>query len=77
MIKYVVYPDYVISKNDGDRHYINSGMLMRLYNVNPKECVVYSRYAVTGQYNGLIPLKVKYNGNYVIPKVKIKDEPIP
>uniref|UniRef100_A0A6M3LKE0 Uncharacterized protein n=1 Tax=viral metagenome TaxID=1070528 RepID=A0A6M3LKE0_9ZZZZ len=37
MIKYVIIPGSVISK-DGDEHVISSTMLRKLYNVNPMEC---------------------------------------
>lgn len=39
MLKYIVYPGFVIS-DDGDRHYISASQLMDLYNVNPNECRV-------------------------------------
>lgn len=38
--KYLIIPDYVRSKNDNDRHFITAKDLIRLYGVNPKECVI-------------------------------------
>ena len=40
MIKSVVCPDYVISQNDGQRHWVDAHSLMRLHQLNPKECIV-------------------------------------
>jgi hypothetical protein len=39
-IRFAVYPGYVTSKNDWDRHYIGARELMRLYGASPAECVV-------------------------------------
>lgn len=42
MIRYVIHPGYVFSKNDGQCHYINGRQLIRLYGLNPAECVIAS-----------------------------------
>ena len=42
-VKYFVYPDYVISGYDGDKHYVDSHVLMELYKVNPRECMIFPR----------------------------------
>ena len=75
--KYLVIADYVLSKNDGDRHFINCNKLMQLYAVHKEECIcveseVYGRYyppldVLHRQYGGLIELRPKYNGDYSIP----------
>lgn len=39
--KYLIYPGYVTSRNDGERHYISAGQLIRLYRVDPAECIIY------------------------------------
>lgn len=31
---YVLFPGYVISVNDGDKHYITANMLINLYNIS-------------------------------------------
>jgi len=68
MIKYITYPDYVRSKYDGDVHYISHVNLVELYRVNYNECVCSSAFN-TGNYSkGLIKLKPKYNGDYIIDK---------
>lgn len=69
-IKYGLCPGYVISKNDGQRHFINAGKLMRLYNVSPAECVIlYDGKKPMGFRPGeLILLRPDYSGSYKIPK---------
>jgi hypothetical protein len=72
-LKYVVYPGYVRSKTDGDRRYIDSRNLMRLYKVRPDECMVIhadmndverqQRESTANQLK-LRPLVPLYHGNY-------------
>lgn len=38
--KFIVQPDFILSKFDGDEHYINAHQLIDLYGVNPAECVL-------------------------------------
>jgi hypothetical protein len=38
--KYILIPDYVISRTDGDLHYVDAMQLARLYNVPLSECIV-------------------------------------
>ena len=38
--RFAVYPGYVSSRNDWDRHYISAQQLMDLYRVRPAECIV-------------------------------------
>lgn len=66
--KYIVYPGYVDSKSDNDRHFITARQLINLYGVNPKECIVwdYDRPMMMSpeekdNYISLVPL---FNGNY-------------
>jgi hypothetical protein len=44
MIKYILHPGYVFSKNDGDRHYVGWQRLAELYGVGLHECLIYSEY---------------------------------
>jgi hypothetical protein len=37
--KYVIYPGYITSSNDGDRHFISYTRLVRLYGLRLGECV--------------------------------------
>lgn len=39
--KYLIIPGYVRSINNNERHYVSAQQLIRLYRVNPSECVVY------------------------------------
>ena len=64
-IKYAVCPGYVISKNDSDRHYIDSRQLIILYGVDPKECRIFNGgYVQTRIPENLIILRPRYDGNY-------------
>jgi hypothetical protein len=36
--RYVVHPGMVMSRNDGDWHFISADKLMRLYKVDPRIC---------------------------------------
>lgn len=38
--KYIVFPGFVRSKNDGDEHFIGAGRLIRLHGINPRECLI-------------------------------------
>ena len=70
-MKYIIHPGYVISKNDGDRHYIGYHKLIELYNVDPKECIdARSLYTRSKSCEDCIDLKPRYDGNYTLPKVK-------
>ncbi len=35
----VIHPGYVISKNDGQRHYVGYHALIRLYKLDPATCI--------------------------------------
>lgn len=39
--KYLVMPGHLRSMQDDQMHYVGAHQLMRLYNVNPKECLIY------------------------------------
>jgi hypothetical protein len=71
----VVYPGYVRSVYDGQQHYIGARTLMRLYGVNPAECVVWDRERpetfLGRDVSGLIPLyPQRYWRNYKLPEEK-------
>jgi hypothetical protein len=76
MKKYLVIPDYVISKTDGQRHYVSCNQLVRLYGVQEGECI-FSESPDTGKtmnsinynkkrYGNLTELRPKYSGNYLL-----------
>jgi len=47
--RYLVVPGWVRSRVDGDRHWIGAERLMRLYGVDPAECVI-SRGGMVGRH---------------------------
>lgn len=70
--KYLVIGGYVHSKNDGHRHYIPASTLVRLYGVNPHDCLMADRNEVDRVLMGIDPMKrsllvrllPRYDGNY-------------
>lgn len=66
--KYLVIPGPVCSKRDGDRHYIEADKLMRLYGVNPADCIIH-RHDRPGERHdpSLIWLIPQYSGDYTLP----------
>ena len=81
-VKYAVYPGVVLSKSDGDLHYIPARMLMHLYGVAPGECLeidelrsprnrveqldVESRIR-RAKEEKLIALRPQFSGDYSLP----------
>ena len=70
MPNYVLVPGYIISKKDGDRHFITGKMLQRLYKVDPSDCIE----APTGRGcehweppENAIYLRPKQDGDYSLP----------
>ena len=68
MIKYVLCPGNVVSKNDGQVHFISAEQLASLYRVPMRECTVWDNLLpyVTNTRNhaGLIALSPRRSGNY-------------
>jgi hypothetical protein len=63
--KYALHPGYVISKNDGDEHYISAGQLARLYRLGPFEyCVWVEPNIYLRVWEDYIHLYPRYDGNY-------------
>jgi len=72
-IKYIIHPEYVVSKSDGQSHYISYSELIYLYELNPKECIRYQE----GNFNlkdikDAVHLYPLYQGNYLEFKSEIK-----
>lgn len=67
-IKYVVIPGRIRSVHDNDIHYIDAPTLMRLYNVDRKECIIrYNDFRDFGKnFDNLIELRPRSNGKYEI-----------
>ena len=73
--KYLVLPGYIYSKYDGEEHYITASTLIKLYNVNPNECVIHDSSRSSDlfgfrefNYKGLIKLTPRYHGDYFLKK---------
>lgn len=66
--KYAVHPEKVKSKTDGQFHFISAHQLMKLFKVDPTDCVVCHRFhPVMGIKNSdYIHLSPQYDGNYKI-----------
>ena len=66
--KYLVIGDYVISKNDGQRHYVSAKELVSLYGVDKRECELFDKLTPRNPRDiivgNLIILGPLYNGNY-------------
>jgi len=68
--KYVCCGGYVVSNVDGDEHYISAFRLVRLYNLNPRECILIDHndpHNFLGQdFTGLTFLYPRRDGNYTL-----------
>jgi hypothetical protein len=63
--KYALHPGYVSSKQDGDRHYIGIGQLVRLYELQPNEYVVWDKEGSCGRFwDDYVHLYPDYEGRY-------------
>lgn len=63
MNRVVVHPGFVLSKNDGERHFISFYQLCRLYGLDPRKamCAGKCGYKPEPDDRHVYP---KYNGNY-------------
>lgn len=66
-LKYLVVPDYVLSKNDKQWHWVGAADLIRLYKVDPRECFIFNPERRLYP-DSLIELYPKYNGDYKVPE---------
>lgn len=68
--KYLLMPGWIISKTDGDRHFISALELARLYEVSMDECVVWPEQRHEGSgfllasQKGLKVLEPLWDGDY-------------
>lgn len=60
MIKYAIIPDYVVSENDGEIHFISAMQLINLYGVPRGEYYIFDEDCETS----LIKLKPRFKGDY-------------
>ena len=79
MKKYVCVGGYVISKNDGDKHYVSGKRLMQLYQLSPDvaDCIeeddewaYWRQFNPDSAYGKPIKLSPRYDGNYAIQGVR-------
>lgn len=63
--KYALHPGWIISKNDGDRHYIGIGQLVNLYQLKPNEYIVWGK---GHNWDAYVHLHPDYYGNYGRPE---------
>jgi len=59
MKKYILYPGWVQSINDGEWHYIDGPTLAQLYKVDMKDCVLSDQL-----FREMTPLFPRRDGNY-------------
>ena len=63
--KYLVKRGIIRSKNDGEIHFVSAQQVIRLYDVNPKDCyIVTDINSSNGLPLGLITLEPRSDGNY-------------
>ena len=68
MIKYILHPGHIISKTDGEEHYISAVMLCHLYKVSAPECtIVGSTSLVNVRPEILVHLYPRSDGKYSKP----------
>lgn len=69
--KYMLHPGRVISKKDGDEHYIQADQLARLYGVPLNECLIVpagdALYGANLERTDVIHLHPRYSGDYTLP----------
>lgn len=73
MTKYILYPGFVVSKHDRERHYVGAQQLARLFGVDMRECITAEPSArFSSEFlDKLIPLRPRPSGNYTL---KAEDE---
>ena len=76
MKKHNVWPGFVISRSDGERHYISGLQLVELYKVPLPECIIvispWDHYGLRRNDKELIHLFPRNDGNYKLPLKECK-----
>lgn len=66
--RYAIHPGYVISKTDGDRHYIPAQILADLYGLRPDEYIIWDDQRpetyLGRREEDYVHLYPRYDGNY-------------
>ena len=67
-LKYIIRPGTMVSRTDGDVHFISAEQLIALYQVNPSECVIVDRDdKIPKRLLHLEILAPRYDGKYYKP----------
>ena len=61
--KYVIHPNWILSNQNLEYHYITANQLIKLYKVDPRECIIHKLGRPT--YDNLIPLYPQYDDKYL------------
>ena len=76
MTRYVLHPGYVTSRTDGDRHYIGSSDLLRLYGVDPRAHTLtladHIDHRCYRARDGDVHLHPRFDGNYTLPNEPLR-----
>jgi hypothetical protein len=62
-VRYIVSSGWVVSRSDGDRHFITAARLARLYGLRPGEWIAASD-GRGRDTRGLVVLAPRYDGDY-------------
>ncbi len=72
--RYLLCPGYILSKYDGDTHFISAGQLKSLYGVHWQDCDIEKREIDHNRYR-YIRLFPRYDGDYTkLPRLKDIEE---
>ena len=64
-LRYIIRPGWMVSQHDGQSHYITPQELVRLYEVDPRECVIVRPdHKIPREYMSLHILAPRYDGKY-------------
>ena len=70
MPTYVLVPGHIISKSDGDRHYVTARQLQQLYGVDPADCIEAPTGPGANHWEppeDAVYLRPRYDGDYSLP----------
>jgi len=79
MKRYLVIGGTVISKKDGQEHYVNARKLCELYMVNPRECVLMEENdnimrARRAGWGSMLILRPRHDSNYNLEEIEAAAE---
>lgn len=69
--KYVLHPGPVISRTDGQKHYISAAKLANLYGISERDCLVqmYRAPQLVSVPKNAVHLYPRGDGNYALPEL--------